>query len=43
MAEYNLTRKQFADKLGITTDNLKKKWNEDILNLVQIRKWKIFI
>ena len=25
MAEYNLTRKQFADKLGITTDNLKKK------------------
>ena len=25
MTEFNLTRKEFADKLGITTDNLKKK------------------
>ena len=25
MAEYNLTRKQFADKLEITTDTLKKR------------------
>ena len=24
MTEFNLTRKEFADKLGITTDNLKE-------------------
>ena len=29
----NYPEKEFADKLGISTDNLKKKINEDTINL----------